>query len=314
MQLNGISYSARSSRPHVLSRVGLFAHFIGDGQYVDPYQISAVTIFAAVNNYNPSSVIDSNGEVDITASASILMNFANSAALTSDSSFNTSNYTPGTTASGIFKTATGKYIVILDGTVNLSGNINLSGLNTPIANGVSAASDYIDIWTVRLVEGSDLTTFINNFTLKRGVFTVLTEPVRVSVYNKLVNNRVVLGSSKHIKVTTDVNFENKHIDSSLTNTIKDSIVVSASMLIEKLNEDSNLPSRVTVSGYTDTSALTEIASDNTISLLFDTNGLSTHPRTLDGTLGSLRGAYQARVKYTVFDEIIVSQPLVFIVE
>lgn len=313
MLLNGISYSKRSEKPHVLSKVGLEAHFIGDGQYVDPYQISAVTIFAAINNFTPSTVLNSNGEVDLASSGAVLMNFANSASLTSDSSFNTSNYTPGTTASGIFKTATGKYIVILDGTLNLSGNYNLS-TTFPVANNVSAAGDYIDVWTVRLVEGSDLTTFINEFTLKRGVFTVLTEPVRISAYNNLINNRIVLGSKKHIKVGTTINFENRSINQNLINTMKDSLVTSASMLIEKLNEDSNLAARVTVSGYSDTSSTTEIASDNTISLLFDTNTLSTHARTLDGTLGSLKGAYQVRVKYTLFDETIISQPLHLIIE
>lgn len=313
MNLNGYSLSDRSTRPHVLSRVSLQAHFLGDGTYIDPYEISAVSIFAAQSNFSPSNIIANNGEIDPTYSGAILMNFANSASLTTDSAFNTSNFNGLSTDAGIYKTATGKYIVILNGIVDLSGYNTLFD-SSSLVNGASAAGDYLDIWTVRLVAGSDLTTFINNFTMKRGVFTVLTEPVRISVRNRLINNRIVLGSSRHIKVGTDITFENKSIDESTINSMNDALVVSALMLIEKLNDDPNLPARVTVSGYSDTSSLVEIASDNTISFLFDTTTLPTHPRMLDGTLGNQRGAYSVKVKYTVFDETVVSQPLHLIVE
>lgn len=313
MQLNGISYSKRSEKPHVLSRVGLEAHFLGDGAYMDPYEISAVSIFAAHSNFSPSSVIANDGEIDPTFSGAILMNFANSASLTTDSAFNTSNFGGTTTASGIYKTATGKYIVILNGIVDLSGTLSLFD-GSEIANQASSAGDYIDVWTVRLVEGSDLTTFINEFSLKRGVFSVLTEPVRISVRNRLINNKLALGSKRNIKVGTDITFENKNLDESVLNSMKDSLVTSASMLIEKINDDSNLPARVTVSGYSDTSALVEVATDNTLSFLFDTTTLPTHPRMLDGTLGNQRGAYSVKVKYTIFDETVISQSLYLIVE
>jgi len=280
---------------------------------MDPYEISAVSIFAAQSNFSPSSIIANDGEIDPTFSAAILMDFSNSAGLTTDSAFDTSNFNGLSTDYGIYKISTGKYIVILNGLVNLSG-VNSLFDDSALANGASSAGDYVDVWTVRLVEGSDLTTFINDFTLKRGVFNVLTEPVRVAVRSRLHNNKFVLGSIRNIKVGNDITFENKSIDESVLNSMNDALVTSASMLIEKINEDSNLPGKVTVSGYSDTSGLVEITSDNTISLLFDTTTLPTHPRMLDGTLGNQRGAYSVRVKFTLFDETIVSQPLHLIVE
>ena len=135
MQLNNIPYSDRHNRPSVLEKVGLQAYFLVDGQYADPYQISSVSIFSRSSNLYPSSILNTDTQlIDQTSSGSMLMNFCNSSADTSNSVFNATNYSGGQTASGIYKTGVGKYIVILDGTINLSGSINLYGAGATIAN------------------------------------------------------------------------------------------------------------------------------------------------------------------------------------
>jgi hypothetical protein len=82
------------------------------------------------------------------------------------------------------------------------------------------------------------------------------------------------------------------------------------MRIEKLNEGTGtLPAHVEVSGYTDTSALIGVTSDNTMTLNFDTTTLATHPNIAD--FGGLVGQYRITAKYTLLNELIVTPPLYF---
>jgi hypothetical protein len=312
MLLNNTNISDRHNRPVVLSRVGLQAHFISDGEYTDPYQISAVSIFSRGVNLYPSSVLNSDTQlIDTSAvSGSILMNFCNSAALTTDQSFNQSSYS-GTvaTTSGIFKISRGKYIVVLDGTLNSSGTINLNGANTLIANRASATGDYIDVWTVTMVAGSLPQTVVNDFTLRKGGFTVLTEPLMLKAKSRLVNSKVTLGSKVDLKIGTDIHVENTTIDSSIKNLLRENVITSGSIEIQKLNEAATLPARVTVSSFADTSALVNISADNVIILNWDTTTLSTHPQLVAGNFGSIQGVYAVRAKYTIFGETIISDPM-----
>src|SRR5210317_516492 len=108
MKINGNQVTTRYERPTVLGPTALLLYFINDGQYADPYEISGVSIFAASDNQSPSSVINSDGEIKSDVSGSVLMHFSNSAALTTDSSFDASNYNVQE-ASGIYKLSTGKY-------------------------------------------------------------------------------------------------------------------------------------------------------------------------------------------------------------
>ena len=311
MQLNNINYSDRHSRPSVLEKVGLQAFFLSDGQYADPYQISAVTIFSRAVNLYPSSVLDSTTQLIDTSSVSgsILMNFCNSAALTTDVAFNASNYSGGQTASGIYRTGVGKYIVILDGTINLSGTLNLDGASTKIANTADATGDYIDVWTVKMVQGSELQTVLNDFTLRKGGFTVITEPLMIKAKSRLVNNKVVLGSKVDLKIATDIHVENTNIDESIKNLLRENVVTSGSIEIQKLNEATNLPARVTVSSYSDTSALVSLTADNVLVFTWDTNQLTTHSQLTSGNFDSTRGVYAIRAKYSIFNETIVTDPM-----
>lgn len=311
MQLNNITYSDRHNRPAVLEKVGLQAFFLSDGQYVDPYQISAVTIFSRASNLYPSSVLNSTTQLIATSSVSgsILMNFCNSAALTTDVAFNASNYSGGQTASGIFRTGVGKYIVILDGTINLAGKLNLDGANSTVTNTAGATGDYIDVWTVNMAQGSELQVVINEFTLRKGGFTVVTEPLMLKAKNRLVNNRVTLGSKIDLKVATTIYVENSNVDESIKNLLRDNVITDAAIEIQKINEAANLPSRLTVSSFGSTSGIVDITADNVIRMTWDTSELQTHPQLLAGNFDSIRGVYAIRTKYSIFNETIISDPM-----
>jgi hypothetical protein len=238
------------------------------------------------------------------------MNFANSASLTSNQSFNVSNYTGQVSStSGVFKTGTGKYIVILDGVIPSSGVIKFDGMNEVIPNRVSSTGDYIDVWTVTMVEGSLPQTVVNDFTLRKGGFTVTTEPLMIKAKSRLVNNKVTLGSKVDIKIATDIHVENTLIDSSIKNLLRENVITSASLEIQKLNEAANLPSRVTVSSFADTSGLVTISGDNVVILSWDTNQLPSHAQLVAGNFGSIQGVYAIRAKYTIFGETIITDPM-----
>jgi hypothetical protein len=312
MLLNNITISDRHSRPIVLSKVGLQAFFISDGQYTDPYEISSVTVFSRSVNLYPSSVLDSDTQLIDTSSVSgsILMNFANAQTLTTNSAFDTSNYggTP-TTTSGIYRTGVGKYIVILDGSINSSGVINLDGMSEVIQNRASATGDYIDVWTITMAQGSLPQTVINEFTLRKGGFTVITEPLMLKAKSRLVNNKVTLGSKVDLKIATDIHVENTAIDSSVKNLLRENVITSGSIEIQKINEAANLPARVTVSSFANTSGLTSITADNVMILNWDTNQLPTHSQLVAGNFESIQGVYAIRAKFSIFGETIVTDPM-----
>lgn len=311
MKVNNISVVQRNERPSVLSKTALVMYFVNDGQYQDPYAISGVSIFEASDNQYPSSVVGAGGEITSGASANVLMHFANSAALTTDSAFDASNYNGSADSSGIYKISEGKFVAILDqASVVPSGVFNLSG-DTTIQNRVSSTGDYIDVWTVLRVAGSDLDTYINEFTLTDDRFFGITEPILLKIKTRLTNNRLVLGSKQTLKFTNEFTVENTGIDRDIKNLFKYSLIEDAKLLIYKDNEDRNLPSRVTVSSYSDTSGSIDITSENTILYTFDTDTLSTHPSVSD--FGSLRGTYRARLEFDVLNETYVTDDIAFII-
>lgn len=310
MIINGQSINDRYNAPPVLSQVGLRVFFIQDGEMFDPYQISAVSMFRSSTNYNPSTVLDQTTElIAQNASSFILMNFANSSADTSNASFNASNYTRSSTASGIYRLNKGEYCVVLDGGVNLQGKLNLYGASSTITNGCSATGEYLDIWTVRLFQTTDLETIINTVNLKRGNIFTITQPLMLKTLNRLYQNRIVLGSKVDVKVETLVNVENRTISESMKNVFRDSIVTNPQFEIVKVNDEKNLPARVTVSSFAETSGLVSVSPENTLIFNWDTNQLATLPEVSNGTFGSLTGVYYVRVKYNVVNQTIISPPM-----
>tara|TARA_R110000782_G_scaffold184388_2_gene274671 strand:+ start:32645 stop:33580 length:936 start_codon:yes stop_codon:yes gene_type:complete len=310
MIINTISVDTRHNRPSVLGKTALVTYFINDGQYTDPYEISGVSIFAAESNWAPSSVVTNDGEIDSDFSSVVLMHFAPSgSADVTDIGFNPSSYSAG--ASGIYRISEGVYATVLD-TAAASAVFNLSADN-PIENRVSAIGSYLDVWTVRRKAGSDLDTLINEFSLTEDRFFTVTEPLLFHVNTKLANNHIVLGSKVDIRLTNEVTLENANIDRSIINLFKQSLVIDPAIEIIKLNDDRNLASRVTVSGFAATSSLCDVTAGNTVIYNFDTSLLATHPNMLDGTFGSQRGAYIVRLKFNALDQIIYSNDLGFVI-
>jgi len=311
MKINDNPVTTRHERPTVLGPTALLLYFISDGQYADPYEISGVSIFKSSNNQFPSSVITNDGEISLAASGEVLMHFSG-AGRTNDTAFDPTNYNV-TYASGIYRLDVGKYAVVLSQpSVTPSGNFNLSG-NTIIPNRVTSTGDYIDVWTVRRVAGSDLDTLINEFTLTEDRFFGVTEPLLFRVATRLENNFLVLGSKVDLKFTNEFTLENANIDSSIVNLFKQSLVTNPMIEIYKKNQDRNLPARVEVSGYTATSGSMDTTSEDTVIFTLDTDALKTHPRLLDGSLGSMTGTYVARLKFTALNQVIVSNDMAFII-
>tara|TARA_R100001509_G_scaffold1298_1_gene1254 strand:- start:322 stop:1116 length:795 start_codon:yes stop_codon:yes gene_type:complete len=262
---------------------------------------------------NPSSVITSDGEIKQSVSGNVLMHFSNSATLTSDDAFNSTYYRANADSSGIYKLDTGKYACVLNGySVLPRGVFNLSGTNT-ITNRVSSTGDYIDVWTVKRVAGSDLDTIVNEFTLTEDRFFGVTEPLLFRVATRLENNYLVLGSKTDLKFTNEFTLENANIDRSIVNLFKQSLVTDPMIEIYKKNQDRNLDARVEVSGYSATSGLVDTTSEDTVVFTFDTDSLKTHPKLLDGTLGSMTGTYVARLKFNALNQTIISNDMAFII-
>lgn len=308
MYINNISVNTRHNRPVISGRTALLAYFFNDGQYQDPESISAVSIFKSCDNFYPSSIIGNNNQINNSASSQVLMNFANSASLIADSSFNPIHYTEG--ASGIYRLREGVYAVVLDNNA-VSAIFNLSGTNE-IVNRVSDSGEYLDVWTLRTSQGTNLTTIINTFELNYDRFFSTTEPLMFRAHSRLANRHIVLGSKIDLKFTNDISIDNTNIDYSILNLFKQSLVMNPQLEIFKENSEKNLPSRVTVSSFAQTSALCDVTSDNTILFNWDTENLKSHPRLLDGTLGSITGSYSARIRFDILNQTFYSNIFSFI--
>ena len=122
------------------------------------------------------------------------------------------------------------------------------------------------------------------------------------MYNSCLNNLdITVGISK----------------SSIKNLFKDSAITSAGVEIVKINDSVNLPGRVEVSGFSDTSALIDITSDNTIIFNWDTEEIKTLGDSAAEILkreqiGCPTGTYAARIQYYLLDERIISPLFHFI--
>ena len=315
MQLNGTQVVDRHNRPTVIQKVALRAFFINDGQYYDPYEISAVTVFDKSANFTPSTILEDNLISPDISKDIVKMNFAPSGLGPGRTGIDPAGYSPNlvpSSTSGVYRVREGEYIVVLDGTHDISGVYNLHGSSVEVRNSASAVQDYIDVWTVMLAEGSTYQSLINDFHLYDDTFFTITQPLLLKTRNKLINKHVTLSSIENMSVTTEITIQNKDIDSSVKNIFKDSAITSGMMQIEKVNEDSTtLPATVVVSSFDDTQSLIDVTSDNTLIFRFDTTTLATHPRIAD--FGGLTGTYRATVKYTLLNETIITPPYYFTV-
>jgi hypothetical protein len=311
-QINGVTVAGRHNRPSVNQAVLLEAHFINDGLYQDPFDISGVTIFKKIHNQSPSSLLTSSNVINTSAVSSVVqMHFG-----VSDSGvvgLAESTYTQGAAASGVYKLDTGKFAVVLDGTVSLSGYYDFDGAGFKQANEASAAIRYLDVWTVKMFSNSDWTTYIHQFDLYDNTFLSVTQPLLLKPKNTLHNKRIELGSKIDLKIGTEISVMNKDVDEAVKNIFKDSVITSAAVEITKLNSAPGLDSRFTVSAYADTSSTVSVTSDNTIIWNWNTDNL-TNIGPANSTFGSLTGEYEVRVKYTLLNETHFSPPFYLVVK
>ena len=322
MQLNGVELTERFNRPSVGGKVALRAMFINDGQYQDPYDVSACTIFTKLANATPDSIVGTDGLIKSDQEvSSILMNFGVSGQAgadhdgqpgrtTSENPLWVSGglYAPEPQASGIYKTGEGQYVAVLDGSIALSGGYNMHfpfGGGFTVANGASAVQEYIDVWTAKMTATSEYQLFINEVRLDNDAWISLTQPLLLSTSNRLVNKHITLGSIVNLKVTTDLTVQNRDLDSSVRNIIESYGIDNAFFKIQKVNEGTtSIPSLETVFDYRN---VDQITSDNTMIYNFNVdNWMATA-----GLSGGDVGTFALTASYTFLGETFKTKPLYF---
>tara|TARA_R110002110_G_scaffold352483_1_gene562526 strand:- start:244 stop:1191 length:948 start_codon:yes stop_codon:yes gene_type:complete len=314
MQLNGIDLVDRHNRPNLSSRTGLRVFFYNDGVPVDPYAFSGVTVFEKNANITPNSIIDSNNVVASGLTTdTIKAHFGTTPNVNNLSNSALPEASYGVGASGIFKVATGEYVVVLDGQNRPVGGYDYHGASFDVTSTTSIATDYIDVWLVKLLADSDYQVLISGFTLFNDTFYTTTEPILLTPHPKLHNRRITLGSKVDLKITNDITVENSGLTEEIKNIFKHNVITNPQIKIEKLNEEQGFPSRVDVLGYADTSALIDVTSDNTLVLNWDPETSKSLTSWTNGTFGTLTGPYQITVKYTMLNQTYVSPPFTVIV-
>jgi len=334
MQLNGYELSDRHNRPSVTQKVALRTFFINAGAHVDPYDISGVTVFSKLDNLSPTSLIDSStGLLKNTLTASqIKMAFGVSGGvgvphdggLNDDGSYRvTSNYltstewfpsyVPTTEASGVYRIGVGDYVCVLDGQLDLSGAYYFNSSSLEVENSASAILDYLDAWTVKFAQASEYQVMMNGFSLYNDTFQAITEPILFTVTNRLVNKHINLGSQIDLKVTTDITIQNRGLEEATKAILEESALRNAQFKLQKVNEGTvNLPSRVTILDYTDTSGTITVTSDNT--MLYDLNTQTIATESNASELGGTTGTYALTCAYSILDQNYVQGPFYFMIK
>jgi len=260
MQLNGVTLVDRHNRPSVGGKVAIRTLFINNGAFIDPYDVSACTIFTKAANISPDSIVEGDdGLLSSDATSVIAMSFGISGNPLGtredphdgiDGRVTSNNlgdlawfpaYVPGNQASGIFRVGTGDYIAVLDGSLDLSGGYTIRypySAGVTVTNTASSVQDYIDVWTVKLFEDSEYQIFINNFSLYNDNFTTITEPLLVTTRNRLINKKLRFGEKIDMKITTDLTVQNRTLSEEVKNILKDYPITGASVTIKKVNDDS----------------------------------------------------------------------------
>lgn len=326
MQLNGVTLTDRFNRPSVGGKVAIRTFFINNGQFIDPYDVSACTIFTKLANASPASIIDGdNGLIKSESSSVVLMNFGisgdpdttgaagphdgdTSIDRVTSNNLNTPswwpNYKAGSQASGIFRVGVGDYVAVLDGAVDLSGGYNMHyayNAGGAVANSASSVQDYIDVWTVKLYKTSEYQLFINSFSLYNDNFTTITEPLLLTTRNRLVNKKLRVGEKVDMKITTDITVQNKTLPEETKNILKDYQISGANIQIQRVNQDSvNQPAWSSVVDYGTEPVNATITSDNTILYNFDTESKA-----------ASAGTYFITAKYSYLTQNFVTPPFYF---
>lgn len=309
--LNSIDFPERHDRPNVGDKLALRALFYNDGVLVDPADVSSVSVFK-FSTYSTSNILDSDNLV----SATPLFQFEPSGSAPDDADTGTGQYvatwgdgTDFENASGIFKVATGDYVAPLRVDKALSGVWEGNVLEA--SSSCSGAITYVDVWTVKLLAGSNYQVFIHTFSLHEDTFLMLTEPLIAKATTKLLNKHLRYGEIVDLKFPIEVTVQNKNISQAIINTLKNTLIQNPAVKIVKVNDNPSLDGPFTVSGYSDTSSTVNQTADGTIVWNFDTTNIDT----LTGnTFGEARGTYKVHVQYTLNSDTVISPPFYFTVD
>lgn len=295
--LNGVEFPERHERPAVGGKVALRALFYNDGQLVDPVDVSSVSVFK-YDSYASSALFVPSSNL---LSAEPLMQFAPSSS-NNDVTDYQADWGAGTDfshASGVYKNSTGDYVAPLRMDKALSGV--WEGQKLEASANVSSAVTYIDVWTVKLLAGSQYQSFINRWSLYEDTFFSVTEPLIIKTNASLSNKHLRLGEIIDLKAPIDVTIENRNISQSVINTLRSTLITSGAFKVTKVNDNTSLDGPFTVSGFSDTSSTVNTTSDGTLIWQWDTNNIPT-----SSDFGEAKGTYAVQVQYYANGQKVIS--------
>jgi len=291
-----------------------------DGEYVPigDTQVSSVMLFKKEANTSPSSILEaSSGLVSNSAALDAVWRWSTSGSIggrgPSGVMLSESQYTETETSScsGIYNLGDGRLAVILNGVNNVSSLLEDGtsvSSNTQLSG--EPAARYIDVWTVKLCDACDWTTFINETEFFQNNAVVLTERLLFNTKERLYTKKIQSGEKIDMVIGTEITIENKDIDDSIKNLLKGGLITTASVQIIRHNEDPSLESRAVFRSFADTTdGITMVTGDNTFVYKLDT---TSNPKGI--AWGGNVGTYSIQVKYAVLDQTILSPLMYFTIE
>ena len=271
-------YIDRSNHPGTRQVVGLEAYFIQDGLYVDPLEISGVTVVNAGEFRSKDDLLSSIGNSFQIISPNISdtqikyhwssiaqvdaneMREPTSHNLPVSGVEDISKYDPqdGSDASGIYRTGKGKYIVFLNNVLdeessNLASIYTFHGSSISVENTANFVGDYYDIWTVRMlwqtldnVELSpgvtdDVRSIVQDFTLygDYGSLVVATEPIMLETQHKLRRDKFTSESLVNLEIGTDIVIRNSTLDETTKTVLENTSIQNFEAKLQKMNDGGN---------------------------------------------------------------------------
>lgn len=331
---NDFTVIQRDNRPSPISPAKLDFLFVKDGSYIDPFQVCSVHIFPDTQFGSPDAYLDlvagssDYGLVSSTGSERMVFHnhLVDSASIPANqmvgfdasiSAMKTEDQyqvTVPNTASGIYKTAPGRFSVILQtGTQFWPTSATAFNAGPPFTNSASGTGGYLDIWTIVDAEGSAAQVYANVFGLTTANVFASTGPLAVTTNNKLIQRYVNVGSKKNLQIKTELVVDNNMIKASLRNLMETGALIQSPQInVVKLNESPGLTSRVQITGAGEVGGFVsdgvQLDGYGTITWKFDTTDITPfyNEPIIGDNLGGPTGVYEVQVKYQLLDETILS--------
>ena len=272
-------YIDRSNHPGTRQVVGLEAHFIQDGLYVDPLEISGVTVVNAGEFRSKDDLLSSIGNSFQIISPNISdtqikyhwssiaqvdaneMREPTSHKLPVSGAEDISQYNPqdGENASGVYRTGKGKYIVFLNNALDesisdLTSTYTFHGSSISVPNTATFVGDYNDIWTVRMLWQTldnvvvspgvtdDIRSIVQDFTLygDYGSLVVATEPIMLETQHKLQRDKFTSESLVNLEIGTEIVIRNHTIDEVTKTVLENTSIQNFEAKLQKMNDGGDL--------------------------------------------------------------------------